>query len=104
MIRVLVAEDSATVRELLASILRSDPEVQVVGEAKNGEEAVVMTKRLHPDVVTMDIRMPLLDGFEATKQIMVEAPTPIVIVTASVDGREIEASMHALRVGALTLI
>jgi two-component system chemotaxis response regulator CheB len=104
MIRVLVAEDSATVRELLVQILRSDPEMQVVGEAKNGIEALALTKRLRPDVVTMDIRMPLMDGFEATKQIMVEAPTPIVIVSASVDGREVEVSMHALRVGALTVI
>lgn len=104
MIRVLVAEDSATVRELLVQILLGDPEIHVVGEAKNGVEALAMTKRLRPDVVTMDIRMPLMDGFEATKQIMVEAPTPIVIVTASIDGHEVEASMHALRVGALTLI
>jgi two-component system, chemotaxis family, protein-glutamate methylesterase/glutaminase len=104
MIRVLVAEDSATVRELLVELMRSDPEIQVIGEAKNGVEAVAMTKRLHPDLVTMDIRMPLMDGFEATKQIMVEAPTPIVIVSASVDPHDVEVSMHALRVGALTLI
>jgi two-component system chemotaxis response regulator CheB len=104
MIRVLVAEDSATTRELLVLILKSDPGMEVVGEAKNGAEAVALTKRLHPDVVTMDIRMPLLDGFEATKQIMVECPTPIVIVSASVDGREVEVSINALRVGALTVI
>jgi two-component system chemotaxis response regulator CheB len=104
MIRVLIAEDSATVRELLGQILGSDPEIQVVGEAKNGEEAVALTKRLRPDLVTMDIRMPLMDGFEATKLIMVEAPTPIVIVSASVDGREVQVSMQALRVGALTII
>lgn len=104
MIRVLVAEDSATTRELLVHILKSDPEIQVVGEAKNGEEAVAMTRQLRPDVVTMDIRMPLMDGFEATKQIMVECPTPIVIVSASVDVREVEVSINALRVGALTVI
>jgi two-component system, chemotaxis family, protein-glutamate methylesterase/glutaminase len=104
MIRVLVAEDSATTRELLVQILKSDPDIQVIGEAKNGEEAVAMTRRLRPDVVTMDIRMPLMDGFEATKRIMVEAPTPIVIVSASVDVREVEVSINALRVGALTVI
>lgn len=104
MIRVLVAEDSATVRELLVQLLRSDPDIQVVGEAKNGQEAVAMTKRLRPDLVTMDIRMPLMDGFEATKQIMVESPTPIVIVSASVDVHDVQVSMHALRVGALTVI
>jgi two-component system chemotaxis response regulator CheB len=104
MLRVLVAEDSSTIRELLVEILRSDPEIEVVGEAKNGAEAVTLTRQLRPDLVTMDIRMPLMDGFEATKRIMVEAPTPIIIVTASVDVREIEVSMHALRVGALTLM
>lgn len=104
MIRVLVAEDSVTTRELLVEILRSDPEVQIAGEAKNGVEAVEMTRRLKPDVVTMDIRMPQMDGFEATRQIMVEVPTPIVIVSGSLDVREVEVSMHALRAGALTVL
>jgi two-component system chemotaxis response regulator CheB len=104
MLRVLIAEDSATARELLVEILRSDDEIRVVGEAKNGVEVVGMTKELRPDVVTMDIRMPLMNGFEATKQIMVEVPTPIVIVSASVDARAVEISMHALRAGALMVI
>jgi two-component system, chemotaxis family, protein-glutamate methylesterase/glutaminase len=104
MLRVLVVEDSATARELLVEILRSDVELQVAGEAKNGVEAVAMTKELHPDIVTMDIRMPLMDGFEATKRIMVEVPTPIVIVSASIDAREVEISMRALRAGALTIV
>jgi two-component system, chemotaxis family, protein-glutamate methylesterase/glutaminase len=104
MLRVLIAEDSATTRELLTTLLQSDAEMHVVGAAKNGVEAVAMTHKLRPDVVTMDIRMPLMDGFEATKRIMVEVPTPIVIVSASVDVREVEVSMHALRVGALTVL
>lgn len=104
MIRTLVAEDSITTRELLVAVLRSDPSIQVVGEAKDGVEAVEMTKQLRPDVVTMDIRMPRLDGFEATRQIMVEAPTPIVVVSGSVDVRDVEVSMHALRAGALTVL
>jgi len=95
--RVLIAEDSATVRQLLVEILCSDRDVQVVGEAKNGVEVVAMTKKLRPDIVTMDVRMPLMDGFEATKQIMIEVPTPIVIVSASLDVRDVEVSMHALR-------
>ncbi len=104
MIRVLVAEDSTTARELLVEILQADPEVQVVGWAKDGIEALELTRRLRPDVVTMDVQMPRMDGFEATKRIMVEAPTPIVIVSASLDGREVAVSMHALRAGALTVL
>ena len=104
MLRVLVAEDSVTARELLVAILRTDSDIVVVGEAKNGAEAVALTKELKPDVVTMDIRMPTMDGFEATRQIMVEAPTPIVIVSGTVDGRDVETSLHALRAGALTVM
>lgn len=102
--RVLVAEDSVTTRRLLVEILRSEPGVEVVGEASNGVEAVEMTRRLKPDVVTMDVHMPLMEGFEATRRIMVEAPTPIVIVTSSLDARAVEVSMHALRAGALTVL
>lgn len=104
MIRVLVAEDSATMRELLVAVLTSDPEMVVAGEAKNGLEAVEMAKRIRPDVVVMDIRMPVMDGLEATKRIMVEAPVPIVIVSGSFDVRDIEVSMNALRLGALTVL
>src|SRR5438105_11735432 len=104
MIRVLVAEDSATARELLVAILRNDPELQVVGEAKDGVEAVELTQQLRPDVVTMDIRMPRMDGFAATKEIMITAPTPIVVVTASLVVRDIETSMCALRAGALAVL
>ena len=69
-----------TVRELLVNILRSDPEISVVGEAKNGAEAVELAASLKVDVITMDVHMPVMDGFEATKEIMIRAPTPIVIV------------------------
>jgi two-component system chemotaxis response regulator CheB len=104
MIRTLLAEDSPTARLLLKDILQSDPELQVVGIAKDGAQAVVMTKELLPDVIVMDLHMPEMNGLDATKQIMVEAPTPIVIVTASGDAHEVAMSMHALRAGALTLM
>ncbi len=104
MLRVLVAEDSPTTRALLVAILASDPEIEVIGEAHDGMQAVELTQSLRPDLVTMDIRMPRLNGFEATKEIMITAPTRIVIVTASTLAREIETSMHALRAGALTVL
>jgi two-component system chemotaxis response regulator CheB len=104
MIRTLLAEDSPTTRVLLAELLQSDPEIRVVGVAKDGAEAVSMTKQLLPNVIVMDLHMPEMNGLDATKQIMMEAPTPIVIVTATGDAREVAVSMHALRAGALTVI
>jgi two-component system chemotaxis response regulator CheB len=104
MIDVLVAEDSPTARALLVAILNGDPELRVVGEARDGVEAVALTQQLRPHVVTMDLRMPRLDGFEATKEIMIAAPTPIIIVTASVERGEVEVAMHALRAGAVYVL
>ncbi|MEO6603736.1 MAG: chemotaxis-specific protein-glutamate methyltransferase CheB [Polyangiaceae bacterium] len=104
MIRVLIAEDSATTLELLSTMLESDPEIRVVGRAKNGAEAVALTKTVRPDVVVMDIHMPVLDGFRATRQIMIESPTPIVIVSATLDVKAVDVSLHALRLGALSVL
>jgi two-component system chemotaxis response regulator CheB len=101
-IRVLVVDDSATSRLLLASILRADDEIEVVGQAADGMEALAMVKRLSPDIVTMDVHMPRLDGFAATKRIMVEAPTPILIIT-SVDAGAMSISLEAIRAGALAV-
>jgi two-component system, chemotaxis family, protein-glutamate methylesterase/glutaminase len=101
-IRVLVVDDSPTSRLLLAAILRADDEIEVVGQAADGLEAVEMVKRLHPDIVTMDVQMPKLDGFAATKRIMVENPTPILITTG-VDPRALSVSLEAVRMGALAV-
>ena len=104
MIRVLVAEDSATARSLLVQILTSDPEIRVIGEAGDGASAVEMAQRLKPDLVTMDIHMPGLDGLAATKEIMITAPTPIVIITGSTRAREVGDSLEALQAGALEVL
>jgi two-component system chemotaxis response regulator CheB len=104
MIRVLIADDSPTARGLLVAILTSDPEIVVVAEACDGASAVKLTRKHRPDLVTMDVRMPVMDGFEATKEIMMTAPTPILIVTSSVVIENVETSMHALRVGALAVL
>ncbi len=104
MLRVLVVDDSPTARALLVDMIRRDDELTVIGEAGNGAEAVQMTARLAPDVITMDIHMPGISGFDATKQIMISHPTPIVIVSSSTTVDQVATSMRALRAGALTLV
>lgn len=101
MIRVLIADDSATFRQLLGSILADDPELEVIAEASNGAEAIELVERLHPDLVIMDIQMPIMDGLEATKEIMIRAPTPILIVSSAVDQRGVGMSLSATQAGAL---
>ena len=103
MTRVLVTEDSAVARTLLVSILESDPTLSVVGQAKNGKEAVEMAARLQPDVITMDVHMPVMDGLEATRQIMERTPKPIIFVSAN-DPKEVRSSFRALEAGALAVL
>src|SRR5436309_10026064 len=83
-IRVMVVDDVRIVREALTAVINSDPQIRVVGSAVNGREAVQMTPQLKPDLITMDINMPEMDGYEATKQIMAFCPTPILIVSSTV--------------------
>src|SRR5690606_4763600 len=97
---VLLADASATARAMMRSILESEGDIRVVGEAKNGIEAVEMTRQLEPDIVLMDVHMPLMDGIDATKEIMARAPTPILIVSA-VSQRDVDLSLSATQAGAL---
>jgi two-component system, chemotaxis family, protein-glutamate methylesterase/glutaminase len=103
MIRVLVVEDSPTVRELLISILSSDPAIEVVGTAQTGEEAVEAVERIRPDIVTMDVHMPKMNGFDATRRIMETRPTPIVIVSAANDS-DTTAAFQSIESGALAIL
>lgn len=104
MTRVLVADDSATVRALMVAVLEDDPDIRVIGQARDGEEAVRLAAKLRPDVITMDIHMPGMDGLEATKEIMIEAPTPIVIVSSAVSDVDVGLSLDAVRAGALMVL
>lgn len=104
MIRVLVAEDSPTTREMLLEVLAADPEIEIAGVATNGMEAIRLTEQLHPDVVTMDIHMPLLNGFRATREIMTRTPTPVVILSQYVHTRDVTRCLDAYRAGALTVM
>ncbi len=103
-VRVVIADDSLVAREMLAQILSSDPEIEVVGQAKDGNEAVELVDRLRPDLVTMDIHMPKLDGLRATEKIMAFTPTPILVVSSSVHGEGIGRAFDALNLGALEVI
>ncbi len=103
-IRVLVVEDSPTYRDLIVNILQSTPDLQVVGTARNGAEGVRLAKRLKPDVITMDVHMPEMDGFEATRQIMIEIPRPVVIISASMDKNQRDLTFSALHAGALSVL
>lgn len=103
-IRVVVADDSLVAREMLSQILSSDPEIEVVGQASNGQEAVDLVARLRPDLVTMDIHMPVMDGLQATERIMAYTPTPILVVSSSVYGEGMGRAFDALGLGALEVI
>lgn len=104
MIRSLVVDDSPVIREFLVHVLGSDPQIEVVSTAANGEEAVKATIRLKPDVITMDIHMPEMDGFEATRKIMETCPTPIIIVSGSISVNETATAFKAVEVGALAVV
>ncbi|HEY74466.1 MAG: chemotaxis response regulator protein-glutamate methylesterase [Chloroflexi bacterium] len=103
-IRVLVVEDSPTVQAILVSMLQDTPGFEVVGRAQNGQDAVRLTARLRPDVITMDIRMPRMNGLEATRQIMSTTPTPIVVITSAVYDKDLNVAFNAIAAGALTVV
>lgn len=103
-IRLLVVEDSPSVREFLLYLFASDQEIRVIGTASNGEEALEATKTHRPDVITMDLHMPKMDGYEATRLIMQNFPTPIVIVTGSASAGTQKTLLSALEAGALAVI
>ncbi len=104
MIRVLIVEDSQVIAEILWKVLSNDSDIQIVGLARDGIQAIEMVRKFKPDLITMDIHMPRQDGLEATKEIMAYCPTPILILSASVFKFGTEKAFRALAYGALEVM
>ena len=102
--RVLVVEDSDIVRTHMVSVLRAAPGVEVVGEARDGRTGVELCQRLRPDVVTLDMMMPGMNGLQATEHIMAHCPTPILIVSASANRGALFRTYDALQAGAVEVM
>lgn len=102
--RVLVVDDSSVVREILKRILESDQALEVIGEAANGKEAVDLAFQLNPDIITLDVHMPVMNGLEATKQIMAYHPLPILIISTSTLQAETHLAFEIIRAGALDVM
>ena len=103
-VRVMIVEDSLVVRQLLTHIIGRDPRFTVASAVASAEEALAEIPRVRPDVISMDIRLPGMDGLEATARIMADHPTPIVVIADAVEDASLRISMNALRAGALTVV
>jgi two-component system chemotaxis response regulator CheB len=103
-IRLLIVEDSPVQREVLRYVLEESGAFEIVGTAGDGQEAVEMTEQLRPDIVLMDCHMPKVGGIEATRRIMGRCPTPIVIVSASLQPDDVELTFDAIKSGALAVL
>ena len=102
--RVLVVEDSVTVRKRMLEVLAADPDIEIVGEADDGKHGIELCQHLRPDVVTLDMMLPVMSGLAATEFIMAYCPTPILIVSASTNRGELFKTYEALAAGALDVL
>ena len=103
-IRVLVVEDSLTVRKYLVDVLNNDPGFQVVGEAEDGKQAIELCESLRPDVISLDMMLPVMTGLAVTEYVMAYFPTPILIVSASLNRGEVFKTYDALTAGAVDVL
>lgn len=102
-VRVLVVDDSAFMRKILTDLLQSDPSITVIGTARDGQDGVEKSLALQPDVITLDIEMPKLDGYGALREIMARRPTPVVMVS-SLTRAGAEATIRSLALGAVDFV
>jgi two-component system, chemotaxis family, protein-glutamate methylesterase/glutaminase len=102
--RILVVDDSQTVRKRLIEILESDPQIELVGEAEDGKRAIEICQQCRPDIITMDMMMPVMSGLSATEYIMAHFPTPILVVSASTNRGELFKIYDALAAGAVDVL
>lgn len=100
----MIVDDSSTEVALLKYLFESEKDMTVVGIAKNGAEALKLIPSLKPDIITMDIHMPIMDGFETTRQILSEFPTPVVIISSALSDPTLNATFLALEAGALCVL
>ena len=103
MIKLLISDDSAFMRIAIRKMVEGHADIQVVGEARTGQMCVEMAETLRPDVITMDVEMPVMDGLEATRQIMARTPTPIIMLS-SLTERNSVTTIKALELGAVDFI
>ena len=103
-IRVIVVDDSALMRRVITGLLEQDSAIRVVATARNGREAIDLVQELRPDIVTMDVRMPVMDGLATTEHLMAYCPTPILVLTASLASHEVDITFKMLGAGALEVI
>ncbi|HEY9074082.1 MAG TPA: response regulator, partial [Desulfobaccales bacterium] len=103
-IKVLVVEDSPVVRDLISYILTTAPDIRVIATAPTGEKAIEAAARLRPDLITMDVNLPGIDGYEATRRIMETCPAPIIIVSASYDPQDLGKTFRMVEAGALAIL
>jgi two-component system chemotaxis response regulator CheB len=104
MIRILIADDSPTMTIFLKLILAKEPDFEVIGLANNGLEAVQLARSLKPDIIIMDVNMPIMDGLEATRLILQERPLPILIFSALLDDPKLKITFRAIEEGALAIL
>lgn len=104
MIRILIADDSELTRVVLRDLLSQDPDITIAGEVSDGRSAVEQTASLKPDLVIMDVMMPIMDGLEAVAEIMATTPTPILMLSANIDPQDSRSAFAAIKCGALDVM